>query len=95
VHCCTKGCEAIIFFKFSHTPEAVSTPRIKYTVPPNISKIKVLEFIQKLNASGEVIISILILKNKIDKRMTRYQMLRLNLHFYRYYYISVLFELLK
>jgi hypothetical protein len=75
--------------------ESPPPPTVKYSLPPNLSKARVLEFIQKLNASGEVIIPVFILREEIDKRLTKEQMLQLHLDLERSAYKSEIFQVLK
>lgn len=82
----------------SYAPAGEDVPSrtvTKYKLPPQLSKSKVLEIIQKPNASGEVIIPVFILKDEIDRRLTTDEMLQLHLDVERSDEKLKMFELLK
>jgi hypothetical protein len=57
--------------------------KVRYSLPPNLSKGRVLEIIQKLNTSGEVLIPVFILKDEIDTKLSKDEMIQLHLDFER------------
>ena len=77
------------------SPRPATAPKVQYRLPPNLSKTKVLEIIQKLNTSGEVLIPVFVLKDEIDKKLTKDEMIRLHLAWERSEQKAAMFQDLR
>jgi hypothetical protein len=70
-------------YSASVEPRFRTETKVKYQLPPNLTKAKVLEIIQNLNTSGEVIIPVFILKDEINPKLHRDDMISIHLRLER------------
>ena len=55
----------------ARTDDSENVPKVKYSLPPNLTKRTVIEFIDRLNNSGEVIIPFYILRDEFQRKSKR------------------------